>query len=67
VPASCSTVIMGDTVLGMHSSVNVVHSPFAAASSIASGLSAAMKFRKDDANILFWAGDDSQAILALQR
>ena len=65
VPASCSTVIMGDTVLGMPSPVNVVHSPFAAAASIASGLSAAMEFRKDNANILVWAGDGSTSDIGL--
>ena len=57
VPASCSTVIMGDTVLGMPSPVTVVHSPFAASASIASGIANALK--EEDANILVWAGDGS--------
>ncbi|MGC9205138.1 MAG: 3-methyl-2-oxobutanoate dehydrogenase subunit beta [Candidatus Micrarchaeia archaeon] len=59
VPASCSTVIMGDTVNGMPSTVNVVHSPFAASASIASGIAAAMRHRNEDANVLVWAGDGS--------
>jgi pyruvate ferredoxin oxidoreductase beta subunit len=59
VPASCSTVIMGDTVNGMPSTVNVVHSPFAASSAIASGIAAAMRHRNDNANVLVWAGDGS--------
>ncbi|MGC8662598.1 MAG: 3-methyl-2-oxobutanoate dehydrogenase subunit beta [Candidatus Micrarchaeia archaeon] len=57
VPASCSTVIMGDTEFGMPSPVTVVHSPFAASASMASGIRNAIK--DEDANIIVWAGDGS--------
>ncbi|MEM3282105.1 MAG: 3-methyl-2-oxobutanoate dehydrogenase subunit beta, partial [Candidatus Micrarchaeaceae archaeon] len=56
IPASCSTIIMGDDLHGMPSSVPVVHSPFAAPAAIASGIKAAME---KDANVVVWAGDGS--------
>jgi len=58
VPASCSTVVMGDTT-GMPSTVTVVHSAFAASAAIASGISAALKIRNEEGNTVVWAGDGS--------
>ncbi|BFI73905.1 3-methyl-2-oxobutanoate dehydrogenase subunit beta [Sulfurisphaera ohwakuensis] len=57
VPASCSTVILGDTS-GMPSTVPVVHSAFAASAAIASGIVRALRMRGDkDAIVTVWAGD----------
>ncbi|BDB98487.1 3-methyl-2-oxobutanoate dehydrogenase subunit beta [Saccharolobus caldissimus] len=57
VPASCTTVIMGDE-RGSPSPVPVVHSPFAGAAAIASGLWRQLRMRGDtDAQVVVWAGD----------
>ncbi|QIW24410.1 3-methyl-2-oxobutanoate dehydrogenase subunit beta [Sulfolobus sp. S-194] len=57
VPASCSTVILGDTS-GMPATVPVVHSAFAASAAIASGIVRALRMRGDkDAIVTVWAGD----------
>ncbi|MEJ2777300.1 3-methyl-2-oxobutanoate dehydrogenase subunit beta [Stygiolobus sp. RP850M] len=56
VPASCSTVIMGD-IHGSPSPVPVVHSAFASAAAIASGLSRQLRIRGEDAKVVVWAGD----------
>ncbi|BCS92643.1 Pyruvate synthase subunit PorB [Metallosphaera sp. J1] len=56
VPASCSTVIMGDS-RGMPSRVPVVHSAFAASPAIASGLKSALEARGEKATVVVWAGD----------
>lgn len=61
VPASCSTVILGDTS-GMPATVPVVHSAFAASASIASGILRALRVRGDkDAIVTVWAGDGGTA------
>jgi pyruvate ferredoxin oxidoreductase beta subunit len=61
VPASCTTVIMGDTS-GMPSTVPVVHSAFAAAPAIASGIVRQLRMRGDkDATVVVWAGDGGTA------
>ncbi|MGC8496260.1 MAG: 3-methyl-2-oxobutanoate dehydrogenase subunit beta [Candidatus Micrarchaeia archaeon] len=59
VPASCSTIVMGDDVHGMPSAVPVVHCAFAAAASVASGIKAALKAQGSDAKVVVWAGDGS--------
>jgi len=59
VPASCSTIVMGDDIHGMPSVVPVVHSPFAAPSAIASGIKAAMNQLNKKGNVIVWAGDGS--------
>lgn len=56
VPASCTTVILGDN-RGMPSKVPVVHSAFAASPAIASGLKAALNARGEKATVVVWAGD----------
>ena len=56
VPASCTTVIMGDT-RGMPSKVPVIHSAFAASSAIASGVRSALDARGEKATVVVWAGD----------
>ncbi|MUN30027.1 3-methyl-2-oxobutanoate dehydrogenase subunit beta [Sulfuracidifex metallicus] len=56
VPASCSTVIMGD-IHGSPSTVPVIHSAFAAAPAIASGVSRQIKLKGEDAKVVVWAGD----------
>jgi pyruvate ferredoxin oxidoreductase beta subunit len=57
VPASCTTVIMGDTT-GMPSTVPVVHSAFAASPAIASGISASLRSKgEEDYTVVVWAGD----------
>jgi len=57
VPASCTTVIMGDTT-GMPSIVPVVHSAFAASPAIASGISASLRSKGEkDYSVVVWAGD----------
>ncbi|MGC8586640.1 MAG: 3-methyl-2-oxobutanoate dehydrogenase subunit beta [Candidatus Micrarchaeia archaeon] len=61
VPASCSTIVMGDDIHGMPSAVPVVHSPFAAPASIASGIKAGLRMQGKDANVIVWAGDGSTA------
>ncbi|WP_338602968.1 3-methyl-2-oxobutanoate dehydrogenase subunit beta [Sulfolobus tengchongensis] len=61
VPASCSTIIMGDTS-GMPSTVPVVHSAFASSASIASGIVRSLRMRGDkDAIVAVWAGDGGTA------
>ncbi|AWR98046.1 3-methyl-2-oxobutanoate dehydrogenase subunit beta [Acidianus sulfidivorans JP7] len=61
VPASCSTVIMGDTS-GMPSTIPVVHSAFAASSAIASGIVRSLRMRGDnDSVVAVWAGDGGTA------
>ncbi|EZQ11234.1 2-ketoisovalerate ferredoxin oxidoreductase [Candidatus Acidianus copahuensis] len=64
VPASCTSVIMGDTN-GMPSSVPVVHSAFAAAPAIASGIKAALNSKKEDATVVVWAGDGGTGDIGL--
>ncbi|MEM3271073.1 MAG: thiamine pyrophosphate-dependent enzyme, partial [Metallosphaera sp.] len=56
IPASCTTVIMGDT-RGMPSRVPVIHSAFAAAPAIASGVKSALDSRGEKATVVVWAGD----------
>ena len=57
VPAGCTTVVMGD-MSGMPATVPVVHSAFAAAPAIASGIVRALRMRGDyDAYVVVWAGD----------
>ncbi|AKA75115.1 3-methyl-2-oxobutanoate dehydrogenase subunit beta [Saccharolobus solfataricus] len=59
VPASCTTIIMGDTN-GMPSTVPVVHSAFGAAAAIGSGIVRSLRMRGDnDAIVAVWAGDGS--------
>ncbi|ARM77205.1 3-methyl-2-oxobutanoate dehydrogenase subunit beta [Acidianus manzaensis] len=61
VPASCTTVIMGDTT-GMPSTIPVVHSAFAAASPIASGIVRSLRMKGDnDSIVAVWAGDGGTA------
>ncbi|QKR00305.1 3-methyl-2-oxobutanoate dehydrogenase subunit beta [Metallosphaera tengchongensis] len=56
VPASCTTVIMGDSK-GMPSKVPVIHSAFAASAAIASGVKSALDARGEKATVVVWAGD----------
>ncbi|QXJ32357.1 3-methyl-2-oxobutanoate dehydrogenase subunit beta [Saccharolobus shibatae] len=59
VPASCTTIIMGDTS-GMPSTVPVIHSAFGAPAAIASGIVRALRTRGDkDVIVTVWAGDGS--------
>ncbi|MBW9141709.1 MAG: 3-methyl-2-oxobutanoate dehydrogenase subunit beta [Candidatus Aramenus sulfurataquae] len=58
VPASCTSVILGDTQGGQPSTVPVIHSAFAAAPAIASGVAASLRMRgEEDATVVVWAGD----------
>ncbi|MGC9105531.1 MAG: 3-methyl-2-oxobutanoate dehydrogenase subunit beta [Thermoprotei archaeon] len=57
VPASCTSVILGDT-RGTPSMVPVVHSAMAASAAIASGIERALRARGEkDYNVVVWAGD----------
>lgn len=59
VPASCSTIVMGDDIKGQPAAVPVVHTPFAAAASVASGIEEALEAQGKEATVLVWAGDGS--------
>ncbi|MCQ4344856.1 MAG: 3-methyl-2-oxobutanoate dehydrogenase subunit beta [Sulfolobaceae archaeon] len=57
VPASCTSVILGDT-RGTPSTVPVIHSAMAASAAIASGVERALRARGEkDFNVVVWAGD----------
>ncbi|MGC8628691.1 MAG: 3-methyl-2-oxobutanoate dehydrogenase subunit beta [Candidatus Micrarchaeia archaeon] len=59
VPASCSTIVMGDDVHGQPAVVPVVHTAFAASASVASGIEEALESQGKEANVIVWAGDGS--------
>ncbi|MCI2414772.1 MAG: 3-methyl-2-oxobutanoate dehydrogenase subunit beta [Candidatus Aramenus sp.] len=58
VPASCTSVILGDTQGGQPATIPVIHSAFAAAPAIASGVASSLRMRgEEDATVVVWAGD----------
>ncbi|MGC8547879.1 MAG: 3-methyl-2-oxobutanoate dehydrogenase subunit beta [Candidatus Micrarchaeia archaeon] len=59
VPASCSTIVMGDDTNGQPATVPVVHTAFAASASVASGIEEALEAQGKNANVIVWAGDGS--------
>jgi len=65
IPASCSTVIMGTDSSGQPAEVTVVHTPFAAAASVATGIEEALETQGKEATVIVWAGDGSTSDIGL--